>query len=305
MEIIGFLFSTVLVNPMTNALIVLNNVCFGSFGLAIIIFTIVMRGATFPLTLRQLRSSRAMSAMQPRLQEIQKKYKDPKRRSEETMKVYREAGINPLGCLLPMLAQLPIWIALYQTIRLGLGAVPESLWGLGPRLYPWSFIKDSVPLSDKFLGLNLGQPNFGLAVMVGASMFVQQKMTAPPAMDERSASMNSTMLWMMPLMFAYMAAVSFPSGLALYWVISAVVGIVLQYLYVGSGGLTWRNLFSLQPVPAQKAALSEKKPPEREEAGEEAEEEAGDDAEDAKAGAVADSRRYRKRSRHGKRRRKR
>ena len=64
MELIGFLWNTVLVNPMTNALVLLNNVFFGSFGLAIIVFTIVMRGVTFPLTLRQLRSSRAMSAMQ-------------------------------------------------------------------------------------------------------------------------------------------------------------------------------------------------------------------------------------------------
>ncbi|MGD0764839.1 MAG: YidC/Oxa1 family membrane protein insertase [Dehalococcoidia bacterium] len=304
MDLIGLLWNVVLVNPMTNALFVLNNVLFGSFGLALIVFTVVMRGATFPLTLRQLRSSRAMSAMQPRLQEIQKKYKDPKRRSEETMKVYREAGINPLGCILPMVAQLPIWIALYQTIRLGLGSTPESLVSLSSRLYPWSFIKDAAPLSDKFLGLNLAQPNLGLAVLVGGSMFVQQKMSTPPAMDERSASMNSTMLWMMPLLFAYMAAVSFPSGLALYWVMSAVVGIVLQYMFVGSGGLTWRNLFSLQPVPAQKAGLSGKKPPEVEEA-EEGDDEEDEGVENVETGAVADNRRYRKRSRHGKRRRKR
>jgi hypothetical protein len=146
-----------------------------------------------------------------------------------------------------------------------------------------------VPLSNKFFGLNLGQPNVVLAVMTGATMFVQQKMTTPPAMDEKSASMNSTMLWMMPLMFTYFA-ISFPSGLALYWVVSSVVGIVLQYTYVGSGGLTWRSLFSLQPAPA-----AQKAEPDEDEEGEETE--AGE--------AVADERRYRKRSRRGKRRRKR
>jgi YidC/Oxa1 family membrane protein insertase len=297
--IITLLWNWILVNPMANALVLLNNV-FGSFGLAIIIFTVVMRGVTFPLTLRQLRSSRAMSAMSGRLQEIQKKHKDPKRRQEETMKVYREAGVNPLGCLVPMIAQLPIWFALYSVLRLTVGDVPESTIGLSQHLYPWSFIQHAVPLSNKFFGLNLGQPNVVLAVMTGATMFVQQKMTTPPAMDEKSASMNSTMLWMMPLMFTYFA-ISFPSGLALYWVVSSVVGIVLQYTYVGSGGLTWRSLFSLQPATAPKPAASQMTP-----AAQKAEPDEDEEGEETEAGeAVADERRYRKRSRRGKRRRKR
>jgi YidC/Oxa1 family membrane protein insertase len=295
-DIIGFLWNAVLVNPMANALVLLNNAFFGSFGLAIIILTVFMRGITFPLTLRQLRSSRAMSAMSGRLSEIQKKYKDPKRRQEETMKIYREAGVNPLGCLLPMVAQVPIWIALYQVIRLTVGDVPESTINLSHHLYPWSFIQQAVPLSDKFFGLSLGAPNLPLALMVGATMFVQQKMTTPPAMDERSQSMNSTMLWMMPLMFTYFA-ISFPSGLALYWVISSVVSVVLQYIYVGSGGLTWRTLFSLQPAPAKTAASRSVAPVQN--AAPQEEENEGDEA----AEAVADERRYRKRSRRGKRRR--
>jgi membrane protein insertase, YidC/Oxa1 family, C-terminal domain len=295
-EIISFIWNAVLVNPMANALVLLNNVFFGSFGLSIIVLTVFMRGITFPLTLRQLRSSRALSAMQGRLQEIQKKYKDPKRRSEETMKIYREAGVNPLGCILPMVAQIPIWIALYQVIRLTVGDVPESTINLSRHLYPWSFIQQAVPLSDKFLGLSLGAPNLPLALMVGASMFVQQKMTSPPSLDERSASMNSTMLWMMPLMFTYFA-ISFPSGLALYWVISSVVSVVLQYIYVGSGGLTWKTLFSLQPAKTAATKLTAPTP--------KAEPEDETDEADDAAEAVGDERHYRKRSRRGKRRRKR
>lgn len=283
---------------MANALVLLNNAFFGSFGLAIIILTVFMRGITFPLTLRQLRSSRALSGMQGRLQEIQKKHKDPKRRSEETMKLYREAGVNPLGCLLPMVAQIPIWIALYQVIRLTVGDVPESTISLSRHLYPWSFIQQAVPLSEKFFGLNLGAPNLPLALLVGATMFVQQKMTTPPVVDERSQSMNSTMLWMMPLMFTYFA-ISFPSGLALYWVVSSLVSVVLQYIYVGSGGLTWRTLFSLQPAPAAKTAVSKTSPPAEKEEPEE------EDEEGEAADVAPDGRRYRKRSRRGKRRRKR
>lgn len=295
MEIIGFIWNEVLVNPMTNALIILNNVFFGSFGVAIVVFTVVMRGIMFPLTLRQLRSSRALSALQPKMREMQKKYKDPRRRQEETMKLYREAGVNPLGCLFPMLIQMPIWIALYQVIRLTLGSTPESLISLSHRLYPWSYIQHAVPLSDRFLWLDLAQGDLLLALLVGGSMFVQQKIMTPPATDERQQSMNSTMMWMFPLMFTWLS-LSFPSGLSLYIFISTLVGIVLQYIYVGSSGLNWRTLFSLQPAPMPQAGSRAEKPA----AGKE--EETAE--EEAPASAAAD-RRYKKRSRHGKRRRKR
>src|SRR3990170_5320246 len=169
------LFNVVLVDPMTNVLIVLANIFAGNFGIAIIIFTIIMRGVTFPLTLRQIRASRAMSVIQPRMQELQKKYKDPRRRSEETMKLYKEAGVNPLGCVFPMLIQFPIWIALYQTVLAALGSTPESLFGLSSRLYPWSYIYQSLPLENHFLWMNLGRPDPFLPFLVGVSTYVQQR----------------------------------------------------------------------------------------------------------------------------------
>ena len=87
----------------------------GNAGIAVILLTIIIRIVTFPLTLKQMHSTRMMAAMQPRMQEIQKRYKDPRRRSQEQMKLYREAGINPLGCISSMLLQFPILIALYRT----------------------------------------------------------------------------------------------------------------------------------------------------------------------------------------------
>jgi YidC/Oxa1 family membrane protein insertase len=246
------LFEILLVDPMTNALIVLSRVSFGSFGLAIVIFTVVMRGATFPLTAAQLKTSRAMSVIQPKLQEIQKKYKDPKRRSEETMKLYREAGVNPMGCVLPMLIQFPIWIGLYQTIRRTVGATPESLVDLSHRLYPWSYIRESVPLADSFIGLNLAHPSFVLALVVFASSYVQQKMVTPTTIDQRQQSMNNMMLWMMPLMFGWFT-LQVPSGLAVYWVATNIVGIVLQAVYMPER-LNWRNLLTFGPAPAQRPA---------------------------------------------------
>jgi len=249
-------FDLVLVNPMTNILIVLARGFAGSFGIAIIIFTLVMRGVTFPLTLRQIRASRAMSVIQPRLQEIQKKHKDPRRRSEETMKLYKEAGVNPAGCILPMIIQFPIWIALYRTIRLVLGSTPESFIGLSQRLYPWAYVRQAVPLENRFLWMNLAQPDttFLLAIIVGASTWVQQKMTAPRNIaDERQQSMNNTMLWMMPLMFAWFT-LTVPSGLGLYWGATNLVGIALQYFYMRPAGQTWREIFLPVPAPARRAA---------------------------------------------------
>jgi YidC/Oxa1 family membrane protein insertase len=250
------LFDLVLVDPMTNVLIVLANIFAGSFGIAIIIFTIIMRALTFPLTLRQIRASRAISTIQPRLQEIQKKYKDPRRRSEETMKLYKEAGVNPAGCLLPMLIQFPIWIALYETIRRVLGSTPESFISLSQRLYPWSYVREALPLENHFLWLDLAHPDttFLIAILVGASTWVQQKMTTPRNIaDERQQSMNRMMLWMMPLMFAWFT-LTVPSGLAVYWAATNLVGIALQYLYMRPTGETWREVFLPAPAPARRAS---------------------------------------------------
>jgi YidC/Oxa1 family membrane protein insertase len=249
-------FNLILIDPMTNILIVLASVFAGSFGIAIIVFTFIIRGVTFPLTLRQIRASRAMSVIQPRLQEIQKKYKDPRRRSEETMKLYKEAGVNPAGCLLPMLIQFPIWIALYQTIRLVLGSTPESFIDLSQRLYPWSYVRQAIPLENRFLWMNLAEPDttFLLAILVGATTWVQQKMTTPRNItDERQQSMSNTMLWMMPLMFAWFT-LTVPSGLAVYWAATNLVGIALQYFYMRPAGQSWREVFLSAPATARRAA---------------------------------------------------
>lgn len=228
-----FIWNDLLVNPMTNALIFLSNVLFDSFGLSIIAFTLAIRGATYPLTLRQLRTTRKLQEMQPRMQEIQKKYKDPRRRQEEMMKLYRDVGFNPLGCAVPLLVQLPVWIALYRVIRSTLGTSPEALLGLSGRLYNWDFLTEAVPLSSSFLFLDLGSPSIPLALIVALATFYQQKFNPrAPARDERSASMNRTMLWMMPILFGFFA-IQFPSGLALYWITTSLFSILTSYFYNG------------------------------------------------------------------------
>ncbi|MFQ5934160.1 MAG: YidC/Oxa1 family membrane protein insertase, partial [Dehalococcoidia bacterium] len=157
MEIIGAIWVQVLLRPMLNALIFLYGILGSNFGISIIAFTIVVRIVMFPLTRRQLRASRAMQALQPKIKEIQRKYSGNRARvSQETMRLYREEGVNPIGCLGPMLIQLPIWIGLYQSILQALPRNPERLVDLSQKLYSWvPGVHSAVPLNSGFLWLDL------------------------------------------------------------------------------------------------------------------------------------------------------
>ncbi|MEX0750510.1 MAG: YidC/Oxa1 family membrane protein insertase, partial [Dehalococcoidia bacterium] len=260
MDLFFTLFDFFLVDPMTNMLVALARLFGGSFGMAIIAFTLIMRGITWPLTAKQYKQSRAMQQIQPKVAELQKKYKgkDPKKMQQEMMALYREAGVNPLGCLLPMLVQFPIWIALYQVIRLSLGETPESFVTLSERLYPIDYVLTAVPL-DNHLGIwNLAQndPTFILPIVVAVTMYVQQKMITPRPVtsgqmtqqQQQQQQTQQMMTWMLPLMFGWIST-TVPSGLSLYWAVSNAAGIVMQYFYAGRR-LDWRNLLSFGP-PAQ------------------------------------------------------
>jgi YidC/Oxa1 family membrane protein insertase len=237
-------------NPVLNVLIALSYLLSGSFGLAIIALTVIVRLISWPLTKRQLDSTKALQNMQPKLQELQKKYsKNQRKLQQETMKLYKEAGVNPLGCLWPMLVQFPIWIALYQAIMRALATTPENLLDLAQRLYSWEVVNQAIPLASSFLGLDLaGQGNIILAIIVGGTMWVQQKMTQAPAVDPRQESTQRMMSLMMPLMFGFLTLM-FPSGLALYWAVSTIIGIITQYFFTGGWGyLKFRSPFQSTPA---------------------------------------------------------
>ncbi len=237
-------------NPLLNVLIALSYLLGGSFGLAIIVLTVIIRLVSWPLTKRQLKSTKAMQEMQPKIQELQKKYgRNQQKLQQEMMKLYREAGVNPLGCLWPMLVQFPIWIALYQAIMKALATTPENLLDLAQRLYSWNVVSQAIPLNSHFLWLDLGEPgDIVLAIIVGGTMWVQQKMTQAPAVDPRQESTSRMMLLMMPLMFGFLTFM-FPSGLALYWAVSNIIGIVTQYFVTGGWGyLKISSPFRTAPV---------------------------------------------------------
>jgi len=240
------IFDLVLLEPMLNFLVLLSKYFFGSFGLAILVLTVAVRLITYPTYTRQMKSQRAMQEVQPKLKELQKKYgKDKERLSQETMKLYKEQGVNPLGCAFPMIVQFPIWIGLYQSVIQALGFSPENLLGLSRHLYGFAALQEQVPLSRHFLWLDLGSGDIFMAIIVGGSMWVLQKMSASPTADPNQQSMGRMMIWIMPLMFGFFA-LTFPSGLALYWAATNLMSIALQYRMGGWGTLKAPSLASVR-----------------------------------------------------------
>ncbi|MDP3880504.1 MAG: YidC/Oxa1 family membrane protein insertase [Dehalococcoidales bacterium] len=252
---IGEIWDLIILSPMINVLIMLSHYLGGSFGLTIIVLTAVIRGLMYPLTLKQLRASKAMQSIQSQIAELRKKYaKDKQQLAKEQMKLYKESGMNPAGCLLPMLIQMPVWIALYQSIIRVLAVAPEGFLSLSQHLYPsWPLVFSLVPLESKFLWLDLALPDqfLLLPILVGGTMWVQQKMMMSPTGDPKQQAQSQMMLYTMPLMFAFLT-LSFPSGLAIYWVMSNVISIATQYFVTGWGGL-------VSPAAGKRVADDEKK----------------------------------------------
>lgn len=257
MDIFGFIgdvFRVLLINPLINLFVLLTTLT-GNGGVAVILLTILIRLLTFPLTVKQMATTRMMAALQPRQQEINRRYKDPRRRQQEMMKLYREAGFNPLGCFSSFLLQIPILIALYRTFILAVGEAPESLISLSGRLYDWDLLRSGLPLPADFLWLHLGRPDpFILPILVAASTYLLQKMSTLPATDERQRAQMAMMNFLMPLIFGWIT-ISLPSGLGLYYVLSNIIGIVMQYAYVGGGPINWRAIIGISQEPVLPKAM--------------------------------------------------
>jgi YidC/Oxa1 family membrane protein insertase len=241
-----------------NVLIWIYDVVGNNFGLAIILFTILIRIITWPLNAQQMKSAAAMQELQndKEWQAVQKKYaKDREKLAQEQMRFYREKGINPFGSCLPTLIQFPIIIALYQSITRALGSTPLDLLKLSRSLYSFLDVSNLIPLHSKFLWMNLGQPEgipmpfdisflpYGfplLALIVAITTYIQAKLTMPasPNPGDQSAAMGNMMSVYMPLMLGYFA-LTFPSGLSVYFITSNLLGIVQ---YAMQGKANWRNL---------------------------------------------------------------
>ncbi len=253
------LWNMIIINPMVNTLLFIYDVI-NNFGLAIILFTLLVRLITYPLTIQQMRGTQKMQEMQKSKEwlAIQKKYKDDKQKlQQEQMKLYQEMGINPLSSCLPMLIQFPIIIGLYQAIIRVLAVTPLQLANLYKNIYPFIDISKLLPVDSHFLWMNLNQPErlyiMGvgiplLAIIVVITTYMQSKLMTPPSQPgEQGAQMTQAMNLYMPLFMGYLA-LTFASGLSLYFITSNVASIAQ---YAAMGKVDWRNL-----LPGKKAAPS-------------------------------------------------
>jgi YidC/Oxa1 family membrane protein insertase len=252
------MWNTLIIEPMINTLLVIYNILFNNFGLAIIAFTILIRLITHPLTAQQMKSAAKMQSMQKSAKwtDMQKKYKDDKEKlAQEQMKLYKEMGVNPLGSCLPMLIQLPIIFGLYQSITRALAVTPLALVDFSTLTYPFVNAAALVPLNSQFLWMDLSQPEriylFGigipvLTILVVITTYVQSKVMAPATAGpgDQGGQMSKMMNLYMPFFMGYIAY-TLPAGLALYFVVSNVVGI-LQYAAMGKVNLA--NLLPLRKV---------------------------------------------------------
>jgi YidC/Oxa1 family membrane protein insertase len=202
-----------------------------------------------------------MQSLQPRIQEVNKKYSDPKRRQEEVMKLYRESGTNPISCLGPLLLTFPVFIGLYSAIRIALPNSPEALEKLSGHIYGWSYLQHALPLEEHFLGVDLrgngGESLVGylFVALVAATTFVQSKTTVTTTTDEKVKAQQQMMNVMLPFMFAFFA-LSFPVGVSLYWVVNSIAQIGFNILTYGFPALGLEPVFKARaPAAAPQAAL--------------------------------------------------
>jgi YidC/Oxa1 family membrane protein insertase len=221
---------------MINALMFFYQLFGNSFVVSLALLTAIVRMLTIPLMLPMQKSARKQAELQPQIQAIRKKYaKDQQKQNEELMKLYREAGINPMGGCLPMLIQLPVMFAFYRAIVQALAFKPgELFFGLGKYIASSAAFSTLVPLNSRFLWLDLAIPDrtYILPILVGATTWLSQKLAPSTAAssggDDQAQTMSQSMMLTMPLMFAFIT-INYASGLAVYFIISNLVGMAIQY----------------------------------------------------------------------------
>lgn len=267
MQIIGDIFNTFFLGPIINLLVlIIKGLEFinipGALGFAIVILTVVIRLIVWPFMSSQLKSAQKMHELKPAMAELKKKHSSDKQAlSKAQMELYKQHGINPAGGCLPSLIQIPIVIALYQSI-MALFDPTSGLETINKLLYSSSWHLSKVP-DPNFLGINLTlkPAEFGKAgillllipILTALLTFVQSKMMAPSPIrpypsdspkeikekketEDAMTAVQGQMVYMMPLMIGYFAF-QFPIGLAIYWNTFTILGIFQQYLLSGWGGM--------------------------------------------------------------------
>jgi YidC/Oxa1 family membrane protein insertase len=245
-----------------------------SWGWTIILFTVAIKLVTLPLTRKQLQSTKATQALQPKMKELQQKYgKDRAKLAEEQQKLYKEAGVNPMGGCLPLLIQLPVLWALYQSLYLlantNKGTAAPFLWipnlwipSISPAVYEGINFQGTKWIQGTIQAQNYALliAYFSLPLIMLVTQLLLQKMSQPRkdpkggAQDAQGAMMNQMMMFM-PVMFGYIT-LGLPAGLTLYWTVSNILSVIQQYYVTGWGSLAdWIPALAKKEVAADTMAL--------------------------------------------------
>jgi YidC/Oxa1 family membrane protein insertase len=260
------MWDSLIITPFINVLLFIYTTFGNNFGIAIIVFTVLIRVVTHPLMVKQIKGAQAMQEMQQDAdwKKVQEKFKgDKEKLAQEQMKYYQEKGISPFASCLPTIIQFPIIIALYQSIIAALAATPVEVLNIARHVYPqFMTVAEIIPINSKFLWMDLGQPerlnlpflSFGipiLAIVVVITSYIQSKLIQPATSNpkDQTAMMSNMMTLYMPFFMGYLA-LTLASGLSLYFLISNVAGI-LQYAMLGK--VNWSNLIpGRKPVEVKK-----------------------------------------------------
>ena len=228
------IFNVIFYQPILNLLVFLYNIVPGhDIGLAIILMTVIIKLILLPLSKQSIKSQKALQEIQPKIDEIKKKFADKKEeQGRAMMELYKQEKVNPFSSCLPLLIQLPFLWAVFMVFRAGLsnGSLDQV----------YSFIYKPEIINTMSLGLiNLAKPNVVLAVLAGLAQFWQAKMMSTKRPEVKSqgakdedmmAIMNKQMLYMMPALTVFIG-LSFPGGLALYWLVTTLLT-AFQQLYL-------------------------------------------------------------------------
>ena len=226
MNIFSAIFNTILYQPMLNFLVLIY-VYTGNFGVAVIALTLLIKVVTNPLNEKALKSQKDMAEIQPRLQEIQKKYKDnQQKQAEEMMALYKEKKFNPFSGVFLLFLQIPILWALFYVFKGGIAIDPNMMY---------SFVSLPQQINPFFFGIDLSKPNIILAVLTTVAQFFQAKTGMPnmPKSDspdkatQVSEMVTKQMIFFIPLI-TFFVLYTLPAALGLYWIITTVFTIFQQ-----------------------------------------------------------------------------
>jgi len=222
-------YTAVLYQPLFNVLIWLYNIIPGNdLGIAIIFLTIFVKIILYPFFTQSIKAQKALANLQPKIDELNKKYKDQKDKlGQAMMELYRQEKVNPFSSCLPLLIQLPFLLAVYQVFIQGLKNGSLNL------LYP--FIKNPGSINTISLGIvDLSKRSIIIAILAGIAQFWQSKMMiTKKAMSQSSntmtSNMNKQMLYLMPLLTVFIGS-SLPAGLTLYWFFTTILSGLQQLI---------------------------------------------------------------------------